>query len=338
MKNKYDVIIIGSGIAGTKLALELAQSGLEILVAEKFSSLGIKACGHGITRGDLDVFDREEINYPLSKLEMNYGRSELSFPFSGRGAIISSIDRVKYLNNCIDTLRQYPNIEIIMEAKVKIADKKTVLINGQSVEYQYLVGADGSNSIVRKYLGLGNNRIAYGMTYLIPQTYDRFSIYLDRRIFGSGYAWIFPNKRFTSVGCGGSRKSISGSLLRSNFEKWLKEKNIDISQGQFQAATLNYDYRGYRFGDIFLIGDAAGLISGLTGKGMHAAIISAQQVAKEISGERFRVNLIEKWLRRKKRQEILLSMLESEMGRLIVYPVMFVLLKYVKYGDVRDIE
>lgn len=338
MKDKYDVIIVGAGIAGTKLALNLGDSDLTVLLAEKFPDLGRKACGHGITRGDLDVFDRKQINYPLSKLHMNYGRLKLSFPHFGRGSIISSIDRVKYLNDCLEELRRYRNVDILTGSDVKMADNGKVLINGKRVEYRYLVGADGSNSIVRKHLGLSNKKIAYGMTYLIPRSHGEFSIHLDDKLFGSGYAWIFPNKRFTSIGCGGSRRTISGSELRGNFEKWLKDNNIDVSNGQFQAATLNYDYKGYSFGNIYLIGDAAGLISGLTGKGMHAALISAEQVAKEIRGKRSKNNLIKKWLRRKRRQEWLLSILENKVGRLIAYPTLFFVLRYIKYGDVKDVE
>ena len=45
---------------------------------------------------------------------------------------------------------------------------------------------------------------------------------------------------------------------------------------------INYDFRGYHFGNRFLAGDAAGLASGLTGEGIYPAILSGETIAKLI--------------------------------------------------------
>jgi flavin-dependent dehydrogenase len=51
---------------------------------------------------------------------------------------------------------------------------------------------------------------------------------------------------------------------------------------QPQAELINFDYRGFQFNNIWLVGDAAGLASGLTGEGIHPAIVSGEAVARRI--------------------------------------------------------
>ena len=46
----YDVIVVGGGPAGSVLAYELAQRGLEVLILEKATLPRYKACGGGLTR------------------------------------------------------------------------------------------------------------------------------------------------------------------------------------------------------------------------------------------------------------------------------------------------
>jgi len=40
-----------------------------------------------------------------------------------------------------------------------------IVVNGKKIFFEYLVGADGSNSLVRKYLGLKTNKYGVGVQY-----------------------------------------------------------------------------------------------------------------------------------------------------------------------------
>ena len=112
---------------------------------------------------------------------------------------------------------------------------------------------------------------------------------------------VFPNKSYTSIGCGSDIECISPKKLKFNLDSWLEDNGIDFSDAKFEAAMLNYDYRGYKFGNIFLAGDAAGLISGFLGKGIYPAIVSGKQIANDILGNKCRI--LDIWLRKKKLQE-----------------------------------
>ena len=62
----------------------------------------------------------------------------------------------------------------------------------------------------------------------------------------------------------------------------MDNNEINYAGLQPEAANIAFDYQGHQFGNIFLIGDAAGLASGLTGEGILPAIISGEEIAKLI--------------------------------------------------------
>ncbi len=158
--------------------------------------------------------------------------------------------------------------------------------SNKKIRFCYLIGADGAASIVRRSLKIPSKNISIALQYLIPNTsFCRLETYFNSKLFRSGYAWIFPHKNYTSVGCVCGSKYLSSKDLQKNFHIWLKRKEIDFSRGERQAFPINVDYRGHQFGNIFLAGDAAGLASELTGEGILPATISGETVAELILGE-----------------------------------------------------
>ena len=57
---------------------------------------------------------------------------------------------------------------------------------------------------------------------------------------------------------------------------------FDLRNAKCSAGLINYDYRGWQFGNTFLVGDAAGFASALTGEGIYPAIISGESAAQRI--------------------------------------------------------
>ncbi len=172
-------------------------------------------------------------------------------------------------------------IDIKTNIEVEFIGKDFIKIKGKKIKYKYLVGADGSNSIVRKYLGLTTNKFLIAIQYIKKEKFKDLELFFNANLFGSSYAWIFPHKNYTSIGSG-KDSIIQNFNLKENFEKWLKTKNIDVKKAKFQTFTINFDYQGFKFGNKYLVGDAAGFASGLTGEGIYFAIVSGQEVARKI--------------------------------------------------------
>jgi len=82
-------------------------------------------------------------------------------------------------------------------------------VNGERIEADYLVAADGANSIVARALGLRRKKKLAGAIEIeeeVPnETLLRFAenpIFIFGEI-GTGYVWIFPKADHLSIGIGG---------------------------------------------------------------------------------------------------------------------------------------
>ena len=109
--------------------------------------------------------------------------------------------------------------------------------------------------------------------------------HLLSKYFYNGYGWIFPHKTTISIGAYIPQKTITIAQLNKSLIEWGKTQGYDLSFYRCTAGYINYDYRGHQFDNFFLIGDAAGLASALTGEGIFPAIVSGQSVANIIAGK-----------------------------------------------------
>lgn len=329
----YDVIIVGASIAGLECAKNLGNSSLNVLVIEKNKQIGRKVCAEGIISSDLNYIPKHFINFDFQRGIIHYQNKATTFP-KNRG-IISTIERKIFLDYEVKNLKKFTNIKILTGISVSdiISNNSLKLNTGEKLGFKFLVGADGSSSVVRKYLNLGSDSLEIAIQYIVPKRFEDFEVYLDDKLFGTGYLWIFPNKDYTSIGCGTDLRFMKPKTLKDNFDLWLKKHNIDISSAKFEGALINYDYRGYKFDNIFLAGDAAGLTSGILGKGIHSAFLSGKQVARDILKVNKMPNLIEAWLRKKKQQEKYMVFLKNSFLRKIFFSVAIKLLSYKRFQE-----
>jgi geranylgeranyl reductase len=195
--------------------------------------------------------------------------------------IIFTTDRLKLGQWMLDQARQAGAVVLTGTPVQRITDKKISTGQGE-YGYRFLVGADGSSSLVRRFLGIAAEKTGVGIHCQVPGNFERLEWHLNTDLFRNGYAWIFPHAQSASVGVYASRSSANPKMLLAKLNDWTHKYGIAINKAQPRAALVNYDYRGWQFGNTFLVGDAAGLASGLTGEGINAAIISAEAVAAKI--------------------------------------------------------
>ncbi len=288
-KPKYlniDILIIGAGPGGLACAKLLAEHGRKVIVLERNKEIGSKVCAGGITWDGLIRHVPEELiersfcdQHVFSNLQKTVVRE--------KNPIIATINR-KVLGQWMAKQAIEAGVEIITDARVSAIDNLTVTVTTggnttKAFTCSHLIGADGATSLVRRSLKrIPAVKMGPGINYQISGSCEKMEWHLNTRAFGYGYGWIFPHKNTISIGAYGPQGNMGAGQLKKNLIKWAADRGYDLHDEQCQAAMINYDYQGYNFGSIWLVGDAAGLASGLTGEGIYPAILSGETVAHKI--------------------------------------------------------
>ncbi|MFC1734176.1 hypothetical protein ACFL6I_28060 [candidate division KSB1 bacterium] len=184
---------------------------------------------------------------------------------------------------------------------------------------------------MRKHLGIKTNKMNLVLQYKVKKRFEKMGFYTDYDLFNVGGVYIFPHKNFTYIGAGGDINNKDIKSLKTRFHKWLKQRNIDFSKSKLEADMINFDYKGHEFGNIFLIGDAAGLASGLDGEGIYGAIISGNEVAKKIINPKYECPGIKKLLKWKMKHERCLPKSNKIMNKIGIHIIMFLIKAKIAY-------
>jgi flavin-dependent dehydrogenase len=166
------------------------------------------------------------------------------------------------------------------------------------------VGADGANSIVRRHLGLPRESIVgWAYHFVVDRPATEFHIYWLPRTFPAGYGYMMSRSRGqTMVGLAFEGTRFDRDVA-ARAGAWVAQRfGLDVSKLRHEAAKGNADYRGWRFGDVFLVGEAAGLLNPLSTEGIYYAIRSGEGVGRFLRGDAAGEKLMRHLARVHKRQ------------------------------------
>ena len=272
---KYDVIIIGAGLAGATCGYLFRKQDKKVLIIEKEDiKKKDKLCGGLLTDKSYKLFNEL---FPNNKLKFeefdhfyinnNKKRVKLSDSFH-------SIYR-KDLDDY--ALKEYLKLdgEVIDKVASYTLDKDNnkIIIDDKSYKYDILIGADGVFSPLRKTVtGKMQDRVfAYEFNGPIK---DDLDIFFFKNF--KGYGWVIPNKKNSVIGIGDYSK---GNNIHKVFDKFLEE--INVPKENVRGAFLPTGRDVYlRNRNIFFIGDASGVISPILGEGIYYAMLTAKLVSE----------------------------------------------------------
>ncbi len=296
---KYDTIIVGAGPAGLTAARVLAEAGRNTLVLEKNKAIGQTICAGGLTIRNMEFVPKNIVDAEFNYMLLHTAKGSYDVDLGSHP--VFTVDREK-LGQWMAKDAIKAGAEIRTSFCVSAVDGNHIVVNGEKIGFDHLVGADGSNSIVRRFLDIHVDRTAIGIQYISKTLRNDLEVFVDDFRHILIYGWIFPHRGFTSIGMGG--KTGKGALMRRSLDELCDR--LAIEKTKFEAARINIDYKGFVFGNRFLVGDAAGFASGLTGEGIYQAILSGDDIAKGILNKYYRYPGIKHILQIKNRQENIL--------------------------------
>ena len=328
---KYKTVIIGGGPAGLRCAQILAENKEDHILLEAKSGIYRKICTgmYGVVGSELN--GRNYFPLPEEIFQKKFNKVILHLKNRKKEVadvqpFVATLDRRK-LNQWMYDEAVKSGANMAFNSTVTEIGENYVSTDGEKMFFDYLVGADGSNSVVRRKLGLSMVGML-AIQYWVERDWPNMEIFLDYFKYGPWYAWLAPHGGKFSIGTGADTDTIKAEKIKSNLDNLCDKLKIPRDKNDLEGAFINHSYEGYKFGNIFLAGDAAGLSSGLTGEGIYFALVSGEDVAKMIIDSSYNPVSINKILKKRKRHEFFVKILKNKILGPLALRLAFALLSF----------
>ncbi len=294
VKSKDPTLIVGGGPAGASCAWKLASAGIPCIIIDKTSFPRDKVCGGALSARTAEVLVSSGI-LPLEELEALtlaehrtislWNRDELLRTFTSQGTPVRIISRREFDNALIDKAAAAGAVIVTGEAVVSVDSSSVTTSTGKTFSYSNLVGADGCGSIVRKIIpGKRVKGTGMGLQYFIPITdldEETEEIQIHFGYFPYGYIWVISDREKINIGAGAVGSPASPSDIILALKGFLEANGISCEKYQLHGAPIPSREleRNLGKGNIYLAGDAAGLVDHVSGEGIGHAVESGFLVA-----------------------------------------------------------
>jgi flavin-dependent dehydrogenase len=278
---EHDVLICGASFAGLAIARELAGSGADVMIVDRYEigERQTSACGiptEWLRR--LDLIDCERQRFDTLVMHTPHGDARYRLPWT-----FSTFD---YRELCQLLWRQCD------------ARFETAKVNGRAApsngDGTIAIGTDRgtiSAPLVvdalgwRRILGRGDGfqppdaPLSRGLEVHPDGGGEDLEIWIDRRYVPAGYGWSFPAGDETRIGVGSFDPRFH---VRQTTE--LLAEDLDRDRVRYQGNWIPHKLRRATEGGVFFAGDSAGHCLPLSAEGIRTALYFGIALGRELRG------------------------------------------------------
>ena len=280
-----DVFVIGGGPAGIAAAMAARSRGLRVVVADGRRPPIDKACGEGLMPDSVKAAAKIGIRLPDTQ-----GFRFRGIQFFGDGHTVASdfphgyglgFRRTALHRELVEQAGQ-ANVEMLWSTPVTGIGDNAVHLNGRSISTRWIVGADGSGSLVRRWAGLNrfarnSRRFAYRRHFARRPWTDFMEIYWGEAC----QVYVTPvaaNEVCVALISRSPDLRLEHALqLFPGLESHLT--GVPASSSERGAISATARLKAVVKGNVALLGDASGSVDAITGEGLCQAFQQAAVLA-----------------------------------------------------------
>ncbi|HEY8560966.1 MAG TPA: FAD-dependent monooxygenase [Pyrinomonadaceae bacterium] len=316
-KIKTEVLIVGAGPTGLSLACQFIRYGVSFVIIDKKEGITPYSKALGVHARTLEIYEQLDLaeravaeGVVAGKARILEGgeiRGEVDLSSVGRGLsaypymlVLEQSKNERLLYDYIaahgaDVRWQTELTELAQHDSRVIATIKTAAGAAETVEAEYLVGADGAKSPVRKMLGLKFEGSTFARMFYVADArvdwkfdHDALHVFLARH----SVVAFFPmagDDRYRIVGAFPDEfAKQEGEVLYEEIEARIKEEaeiELDLHDvswfSTYKVHTRHVE--NFRRGRCFLAGDSAHVHTPAGGQGMNTGIQDAYNLAWKLA-------------------------------------------------------
>ncbi|HWY61920.1 MAG TPA: NAD(P)/FAD-dependent oxidoreductase [Rhizomicrobium sp.] len=285
MVQKFDLAIVGGSFAGLACARSAALRGLKVAVLDAKPDPGARVRTTGIIVKEAS----DEFDLPAQMMRKVHGvrlyaPDDRSLDLSAPGYFFQATDMsglMHWMAN--EAARAGATLMYGRKFEGGLEYERGVALG--DIHAAFLIGADGARSRVAEHFNLGcNQHFLAGLEIEcepLEGVDDRYlHCFADSKIAPGYIAWVVPGVGATQIGLAASRPARPdlGALLR-RLKMHYDIRAIRVSSRRSGLIPSGGVLKNLGSRHVMLVGDAAGMVSPVTGGGIHTALHFGRRAA-----------------------------------------------------------